>query len=254
MLESFNLTGKIAVVTGGSRGIGKAIAEALSIAGARVIITGRNIESLDVSAKEIERKTKNAVHSYKCDINLSTDIDCLKRYILDNFGKLDIIVNNAGIVQDKFFLDFTDDEIDRMVQTNFSSVMKVTKQLGSILVNQKKGKIINLGSYDGIIGTPTLVPYGATKGGVIQFTRMLAVEWARYNININVICPGYIQTSMNEELFENKAILKKILNRIPLRRFGQAEEIGPLAVYLASKASDFVTGQSFVIDGGESIS
>ncbi|WP_158591735.1 SDR family NAD(P)-dependent oxidoreductase [Oceanobacillus halophilus] len=254
MLEAFNLQGKVALVTGGSRGLGKAAAIALLQSNAEVIITGRNKQTLEETVKELcAYSTK--IKSYVCDVTDSNQISQLKDYLINNNGKLDILVNNAGIVIDKHYIKTSDEEIDRIINTNLTGLMKLTREIGTIMISQKNGKIINIGSYDGLIGTPGLVAYGTSKGGVIQFTRMLATEWARYKVNVNVICPGYFKTSMNEEVFDNNSeIADKIIKRIPLRRIGDPREIGPLIVYLGSEASDYMTGQVLTIDGGEAVS
>lgn len=250
MLDYFSLQGKTALVTGASRGLGKAAAFALAESGANVIILGREQNTLNNAAKELD-KYGTRVIPIAMNVSDSSQYPKLKEKILQEFGKLDILVNNAGIVIDKPYLETTDEEIDKLLQTNLYAVMKLTRELGELMVKQNGGKIINIGSYDGLVGTPNLVAYGTSKGGVIQFTRILAVEWARYQINVNVICPGYFATSMNDMFFQNEEITRKVLKRIPLRRVGQPEEIGPLIVYLASKASDYMTGQVLIIDGGE---
>jgi NAD(P)-dependent dehydrogenase (short-subunit alcohol dehydrogenase family) len=250
MLKAFDLTGKVALVTGGSRGLGKAIASALVQSNADVIITGRNETTLNSVAEEL-RVNERRVIPYVCDIKNSYEIAKIKDYIIKEFGRLDILVNNAGIVIDNPFLTTSDEEIEEIMSTNLLGMMKLTRTIGEIMVNQKRGKIINIGSYDGLIGTPNLVAYGTSKGGVVQFTRMLAIEWARHKVNVNVVCPGYFTTSMNDEIFQNEEITNKILKRIPLRRIGEPEELGPLVVYLASEGSDYVTGQVIAIDGGE---
>jgi NAD(P)-dependent dehydrogenase (short-subunit alcohol dehydrogenase family) len=250
MLKAFNLEGKVALVTGGSRGLGKAAASALVQSNAEVIITGRSERSLSESAANLSIH-KRRVIPFVCDVTNSSELLKLKEMILKEFGRLDILINNAGIVVDQPFLNTTDDEIDQIMDTNLVGTMKVSRILGELMVNQRKGKIINIGSYDGLVGTPNLVAYGTSKGGVVQFTRMLAVEWAKYKVNVNVVCPGYFHTSMNEEVFTNTEIVNKIIKRIPLRRIGQPEEIGPLIVYLASDGSNYMTGQVIPIDGGE---
>ncbi|RNF40238.1 SDR family NAD(P)-dependent oxidoreductase [Planococcus salinus] len=250
MLEDFNLKGKVALVTGGSRGLGYAAAKALLLSNAEVIITGRNKETLEKAADEL-MKVKGKVTPYICDVTNSEQIYRVKEKILEQFGRVDILVNNAGIVIEKMFSETSDEEIEQIMATNLIGVMKVSRIIGEIMVNQKKGKIINIGSYDGLVGTPRLVAYGTSKGAVIQFTRMLAIEWARYKVNVNVICPGYFRTSMNEEIFDNEELTDKIIKRIPLRRIGEANELGPLIVYLSSEGSAYMTGQALTIDGGE---
>lgn len=250
MLEVFDLKGKVAIVTGASRGLGKAAALALVQSNASVIITGRVESTLSEVAVELSQYGKT-VTPFVCDVTNPYEVFKLKEFTLQTFGALDILVNNAGIVIDKPFLKTSDEEIEEIMNTNLLGMMKLTRILGEIMVSQKSGKIINIGSYDGLIGTPNLVAYGTSKGGVVQFTRMLAIEWARYQINVNVICPGYFHTSMNDEVFHNEEIKNKILKRIPLRRIGKPNELGPLIVYLSSEGSNYMTGQVLAIDGGE---
>ncbi|WHZ00883.1 glucose 1-dehydrogenase [Neobacillus sp. YX16] len=250
MLKAFDLKGKTAIVTGASRGLGKASALALVQSNANVVITGRDERTLSKTADELSQYG-STVTSFVCDITNPDEVLKLKEFIITRFGTLDILVNNAGIVIDKPFLQTSDDEIDTIMNTNLLGMMKLTRILGEIMVTNKNGKIINIGSYDGLVGTPNLAAYGTSKGGVVQFTRMLAIEWARYKINVNVICPGYFHTSMNDEVFQNEEITNKILKRIPLRRIGKPDELGPLIVYLSSEGSDYMTGQVLAIDGGE---
>ncbi|MEB3102107.1 SDR family NAD(P)-dependent oxidoreductase [Ferviditalea candida] len=252
MLEVFDLAGKTALITGGTRGLGQAIAEALGKQGAAVIITGRSQQTLEESCKFLSERGI-AAEGMQCDMKQISDLEALKRYVEEKFGRLDVLVNNAGIVIDRNFLELTDAEMDDIITTNLTGVMRCTRLLGEIMIRQGSGKIINIASMDGLIGTPRLVAYGTSKGGVIQFTRSLAVEWARYGIRVNAICPGYFATSMNEHILADEAVRSKILKRIPLRRVGDPKELGPLAVYLASAASDFMTGQAIVIDGGETV-
>jgi NAD(P)-dependent dehydrogenase (short-subunit alcohol dehydrogenase family) len=250
MLQEFNLEGKVALVTGGSRGIGKAAAAALVKSNAQVIITGRDKNTIEKTAAEISSPNITVLPIVSDITDVSTHQQ-VKKSILSKFGRLDILVNNAGIVIDKPYIETTDEDIDKQMITNLVSLMKFTRNLGDIFINQQSGKIINIGSYDGLVGTPNLVAYGTSKGGVVQFTRILAVEWARHNINVNVICPGYIHTSMNDELLQDEKIANKIIKRIPLGRVGRTDEIGPLVVYLSSPGSNYMTGQVLTIDGGE---
>lgn len=250
MLDVFDLTDKTAVVTGASRGLGKAAAIALAQSNANLVIVGRNQSTLEDAAQDISQYNSKVI-PVVCDITDTSAHQKLKEVVSKEFGRLDILLNNAGIVIDKPFLQTADEEIENIFRTNLLSVMQVTRTLGQIMVDQKEGKIINIGSYDGLVGTPNLVAYGTSKGGIVQFTRMLAIEWARYKINVNVICPGYFLTSMNDEIFKDEEITQKIIRRIPLRRIASPHEIGPLVVYLASNGSDYMTGQVLAIDGGE---
>ncbi|MDQ0219449.1 glucose 1-dehydrogenase [Peribacillus cavernae] len=252
MLENFDLTGKVALVTGGTRGLGQSMAKALGQAGAAVIVTGRSDKTIEESCSYLKENGITA-YGFRCDMQQSADLKALKQYVVEKFCRLDILVNNAGIVIDRHYAECTDEEINEIISTNLVGVMKCTRVLGEMMIKQGNGKIVNIASMDGIIGTPRLVAYGTSKGGVIQFTRGLAVEWARYGIHVNAICPGYFATSINERVLAEESIRTKILKRIPLRRVGKPEELGPLVVYLSSKASDFMTGQAIVIDGGETV-
>jgi NAD(P)-dependent dehydrogenase (short-subunit alcohol dehydrogenase family) len=250
----FKLRNKIAVVTGASRGLGFAIAQALGSEGAKVVLTGRDGATLGKRVNELTSKGIEA-NFMVLDVNNESDSNKLVESCQSLYGRLDILVNNAGIAIDGPYEQMSNHDIDQLLATNLRSVMHLSQVLGAYMISRHSsddhGKIINISSLDGLVGTPNLVAYGTTKGAIIQFTRALGVEWARSHINVNAICPGYFETDMSAAALGNDAIRQKILKRIPTRRVGRPEEIGPLAVYLASPLSDFVTSQSFVIDGGE---
>lgn len=250
----FRLHNRVAVVTGSSRGLGFAIAQALGGEGAKVILTGRDGETLSRRVAELESLGIES-RFLAVDVTDEKAADALVNICESEYGTLDILVNNAGIAIDAPYNTMPMEEIDRLLATNLRSVMRLTQVLGTYMISRhtgdNRGKIINISSLDGLIGTPNLVAYGTTKGAVIQFTRALGVEWARMHMNVNAICPGYFDTDMSASVLGVEAIREKVIKRIPLRRVGNPEEIGPLAAYLASPLSDFVTGQAFVIDGGE---
>jgi NAD(P)-dependent dehydrogenase (short-subunit alcohol dehydrogenase family) len=166
------------------------------------------------------------------------------------FGAVDVLVNNAGVGSDKAFLDLTDHAWDRVLDTNLRSAYLCTHVLGRHLVERRRGKIINVASVAGLVGRSHMAPYAASKGALLQLTRSVAVEWARYNVQVNAICPGYFRTAMNERFLDSEAGAAFVGGAIPMRRVGRPAEIGPVAVFLASPASDFMTGAHIVIDGG----
>lgn len=247
----FDLGGQVAVVTGASRGLGKAMALALADAGATLALIARNGAALDGVAEEIRAKGGRAL-PVVCDMTREADVVAMADKVMAEFGQVDILVNNAGVAWDRAVLDLTVEELRDTFDVNVIAPFVAAKAIGRHMVERRKGKIINIGSVDGVVGAPNLVHYCASKGAVIQFTRGLAAEWAKYNIQVNCLCPGYFPTDVNMARLEDETIRKKVLSRIPLRRFGRPEELGPSIVYLASSATDYMTGQVVLLDGGES--
>ena len=245
------LEGKTALVTGGSRGIGRAIAVALAKNGATVIIN--YCGSLE-AAKETEEIIKNnggRAYLLQGDVASSSDVERLFAWIAENVKRLDILVNNAGITRDNLILKMTDDEYNQVIDTNLKGVFYCLKHASRMMLKQRYGKIVNISSISGIHGNPGQVNYSAAKAGVIGMTKTLARELSSRNINVNAIAPGYINTDMTVHLKEE--IKAKALETIPLKRFGEGEDIAEAVVFLASDKASYITGQVLSVDGGMGI-
>jgi NAD(P)-dependent dehydrogenase (short-subunit alcohol dehydrogenase family) len=245
-----DLTGKVAIVTGSGRGLGRAMALALAQAGADIVVTARTKAEIEETAQEIEKKGRKTL-VVQADINNPQHVDHLVHQAIERFGKIDIIVNNAGIAIAKPFQEMSLEEWRRTLDTNLASLFLCCQAVGPYMIQQKRGKIINITSIDGAAGKANLVAYCASKGGVIQFTRALAVEWAKFNIQVNAIGPGAFYTKPMSVVLDDEKLGPIRRRKIPIGREGRPEELGPLVVYLASSASDFMTGETIFIDGGE---
>ena len=253
-MNAFDLTGKAAIVTGGNDGIGRGIAIGLASAGASVCIAGRNEIKNDEVRREIEENGGAAI-AVGCDVNVEADIGAAIAATEDAFGSLNVLVNNAGIAELDAPEDMSDAAWDSVVETNLSSVFKFCRAAPPSFTRSGSGKIINIGSMYSIFGSPFAASYAASKGGVVQLTRSLAVAWAKDDIQVNAILPGWITTDMTAPIRNDMPDLyRSIIARTPAERFGEPEELAGTAVYLASKASDFVTGQSIAVCGGYSVS
>ncbi len=244
----FELEGKVAIVSGASRGLGRAAATALIEQGARVLAVARTLDDL----KELESLTPESVQVRQCDIRDTVDVAKLPGEAIAAFGGLDIVVNNAGIAPAGRFLEQDEQVWDDVIRVNVTAPATLTRAAGKHLIDQGSGKIINIASTAGILGKAMLVAYSASKGALIQFTKALSAEWASKGVQVNAIAPGAFATDAQRDVLDSPDILERRLRKIPVRRMGESEEIGPLICYLASAKSDFVTGGIFVIDGGES--
>jgi 2-deoxy-D-gluconate 3-dehydrogenase len=253
IVKAFDLSGKVAIVTGGNYGIGRGITMALAMAGASVCIAGRNEERNESVRLELEELGVRAISSH-CDVNVEADIAATIAATEEAFGGLNILVNNAGIVTLNAPEHMTDEEWNSVIQTNLSSVFKFSRAAHSSLAKSGGGKIINIGSMYSIFGGPLVPSYTASKGGVVQLTKSLAVSWAKDNIQVNAILPGWITTDMTAPIRNDMPdMYEAIIARTPAGRFGEPEECGGTAVFLASGAANFVTGQGIAVCGGYSI-
>ena len=249
-LRQFSLDGKVAVVTGSSRGIGRAIAEGLADAGAAVAVNGRNPESTRTVADAIASAGGKSL-AVPADISKSEEVARLIDVTVATFGRLDILVNNAGISPYyKPAEAMTEAEWDDVIKVNLKGVFLCCQAAGRVMIPQKSGRIINISSIAGKVALPRLIAYSSAKGAINQLTRVLAVEWAPHQILVNAIVPGYIETDLTQGLRENPKHLDTMIRRIPLGRLGKPTEIVGAAIYLASDAASYVTGHMLDVDGG----
>ncbi len=252
-LPYFNLTGKVAVITGGATGIGRGLAEGLADAGATIVLCARRIDVLEEACKEISQRTGVSTYPHRLDITSTEEINKLVGDVVDKFGHIDILINNAGVGgSEKPILNMTEDDWDKTVATDLRGIFVLTQAVVKQMVAQGRGgKIINVASIGADISFPNMSAYCASKGGVKQLTKVMALEWVRYNIQVNAIQPGYFETPMNTHFFASEVGQKIIKKNIPMNRLGQMKDMKGLAVYLASSASDFMTGSCIIIDGGQ---
>lgn len=248
--DLFSLDGKVSIVTGGGRGLGYGIAQALAGAGSDLVIVSRSRHELERASQEIMEETKRKVLPLTLDLAREGEIERLVKTALKEFGRIDVLVNNAGTTVRKPFLEITEKEFDDVVGLNLRAVFFLTQAVVGEMIKQKRGKIINIASLGSQIGLRNISAYTATKGGIASLTRTLALELAAHNINVNAIAPGYYRTQLTEALFRDEEGYRWVLSRIPLGRPGMPEDLAGSAVFLASSASDYVTGQVLFVDGG----
>jgi NAD(P)-dependent dehydrogenase (short-subunit alcohol dehydrogenase family) len=250
IIDSFRLSGKIAIVTGGSRGLGRSIAIGLGEAGAQVVVISRTKKLIEETANEIIKIGGEAI-AIPADVTKVEDIEEMKKAVLDKFGKIDILINNAGIAPMNKAQNISIEEWDRVIETNLKSVFLMARIVGERMIQQKKGKIINISSVLGKMASNTALHYCASKAGIIQMTKALALEWAGFGIHVNCIAPGFFETEMIKEHDETQR--KFLMFKIPFKRTGKPEEIVGTVIFLASEASDYITGETIFVDGGYSI-
>jgi len=249
-LDLFNLSGRVAIVTGGSRGIGFSIAEGLASAGATIVIADILTEQGEEAAKKIEAKGFKA-KSIPVDVTKRDSVQSLVSEVLKEFGQIDILINCAGIILRKPIEEVTDEEWNSLMDVNLRGVFLCSQMVGKEMIKQKQGKIINISSNISQVLQPHRGVYAITKAGVSHLTKVMALEWAPFGINVNAIAPAPTMTDLNRKYFEeHPEDLKERIRSIPLGRLGEPKDYVGVAILLASKASDFITGQTIFVDGG----
>jgi len=251
MKNLFDLSGKVAIVTGASSGLGRQFATVLAGAGANVAILARRVENLEETKKTLDTLGSDTL-AIKCDVSNNDDIKTAVAAVKEYYGRIDILVNNAGVATMSPSQDHSDEEWARVMNTNMNAVFYMCREVGKIMVEQNYGKIINLGSIHSRVAMAGIgiAAYCASKGGVFMLTKELAVEWARYNITVNAIGPSYFPSEMTDSVMSDPAFLAVIGARCPMGRPGKPEELDGAILYFASDASTFTTGQLLNIDGG----
>ena len=250
ILDSMNLAGKVAVVTGAGRGIGRRVAIAYAEAGADVALVSRTLEEVEAVAAQIRTLGVRAL-PIEADLGVPEDVERLVATAVKEMGKLDILVNNAGINHRAPTLDFELADFDRILDVNLRGLYYASQKAAQQMVEQGEGgRIINTTSLASHMGVPGLSAYAASKGGVAMIIRVMAVEWATEGITVNGVSPGYIATSLTQPLRDDEERNEWILSRIPMKRWGTPEDMAGLYVFLASDAASYITGQLFPVDGG----
>ena len=247
MSEGKALAGKVAIVTGGTRGIGLAIARLLAEDGASVVVSGRDAARLEAAVKELESLGAPAM-AVAADAAKREDADRLVEATRERFGRLDVLVNNAGITRDQLLVRMKDDDWDQVLDTNLRGVFLMTRAVGKVMMRQKSGRIINIASTAGAMGNPGQVNYSAAKAGVIGLTKAAGRELAHWNILVNAVAPGLIETDMAASIPAEAR--EAMLQQVPLKRIGQGREVAEVVRFLAGDGASYITGQTIHVNGG----
>lgn len=252
-LSCFDLTGKVALISGGATGIGRGIAEGLAEAGADIAIAARRRDVCQEACEAIAARHKVRTLALRCDLSQTESISETVAAVVSGLGRIDTLVNNAGIGgSEKPILNMTMDDWDRVIDINLKAVFALSQTVVRQMVAQGwGGKVINVASIGALVAWPNMSAYCASKGGCLQLTKVMALEWARYDIQVNAILPGYVETPMNKEFFASDPGRQVIKNAIPMRRLARIDEMKGVGVLLASAGSSFMTGAAIVIDGGQ---
>lgn len=247
----FNLKDRVAVISGASSGLGKQMAMAFAKQGASLVILARRLERLEELKKELEKENVKVL-PIKCDVTSTDDINSAALMAEKEFGKVDILVNCAGSSKDKGVLEMTDDEWNFTIDTDLTSVFKMTRAFANIMKKNNYGRVINIASMYGLVGNDEIptIAYHSSKGGVVNFTRAAAAELAKYNITVNTICPGYFYTELTTAVLDTDRFQEFAKTHVPMKRYGKEGELNAGAIFLASDEASYVTGIILPIDGG----
>ena len=249
MQDLFNLSGKVAIVTGTSRGLGQYFARALAKAGADLVITSRELSRLNKFKQEIESLGRKAL-AVQLDVLSQDDIKNMVRMTIKEYGKIDVLVNNAGLNIRKPTTEVTQQDWDTVLDTNLKGSFFCAQAVAKEMIKRNYGRIINVGSCTCVFGMEGITAYTASRGAILSMTRSLAAEWGKFGITVNVLAPGWFKTAQNAVLYENKEWVDYITNRIPLNRPGKPNDLDGTVVFLASDACEYITGQIILVDGG----
>jgi NAD(P)-dependent dehydrogenase (short-subunit alcohol dehydrogenase family) len=250
VLNTFKLDGKVALVTGGVRGLGRTMATALAEAGADVAITARSKDACEEPVSAIGASTGRRCRGFVADVTIAADVERLAKEVEAEFGRVDILINNAGNNIRGSIEQLSEADWDSVIDTNLKGPFLCSRAIGPGMVKRGWGRIINMGSILSVIAIPGRAPYASAKAGVLNLTRVLGLEWAGTGVTVNAICPGPFATDMNKQLLDDPVKYQEFVKNIPMGRWGHLEEMAGVAVFLASDASSFMTGTGLFVDGG----
>jgi NAD(P)-dependent dehydrogenase (short-subunit alcohol dehydrogenase family) len=249
IMDIFDLSDRIAIVTGGSKGIGEGISLDLARAGAHVVVVSRHLAEGEKVAEQIRALGRKSM-AIAADVSRCQDITAMVVKAYQEFRRIDILVNNAATIIRKPALELVEEEWDRVFDTNLKGAFFCAQAVGKIMIQQKRGKIINISSGGSVAALPGSGPYQASKAGINQITKVLALEWARHNVMVNAIGPVFTRTAMTEKLLEDPVLLSSILRRVAIKRLGEISDLTGVLLLLASDASNYITGQTYFVDAG----
>ncbi len=244
---SDDFKGKVVIVTGGARGIGRQIALAFAQYGAKVAICDLNEDALKETVLDIEKAGGEGMYAI-ANVTVANDVDVMVDKVVDKWGRVDILINNAGITRDGLLIRMKEEDWDAVLGVNLKGVFLMTRAVAKLMMKQRSGKIVNIASVVGVMGNVGQANYSASKGGVIAFTKTVAKELATRGINVNAVAPGFIQTKMTEVLSED--VKKRLMDTIPMRKLGQPQDVANACLFLTSSLADYITGQTLLVDGG----